>query len=102
LAQAAGKLASVILAADGIQRFLEEAMKAKLRKVGRSTALVIPKSMLRALAVKVGDEVDVSVRRRSVVLTRGKRYPREGWAEASKALSDEASVWDNPDKDWVW
>jgi antitoxin MazE len=79
-------------------------MRRSLRKIGKGTGVAIPKSMLRKLGLSEGDKIEIAVDGSAIVLVPEGRHPREGWAEAAKAigLSGEGCVWDNPDEDWVW
>lgn len=79
-------------------------MRTSLQKIGKATGVAIPKSLLKELGLGEGDKIEITLQGNSLVLAPVGRHPREGWAEAAKAmaLSGEGLVWDNPDKDWVW
>jgi antitoxin MazE len=71
-------------------------MQTALKKIGNSSGIVIPKTVLEQIGVKAGDKVDLSVEAGKVVLTPVKRRVREGWREASKALvaaGEDGLVW---------
>jgi len=84
-------------------------MKTSIRRMGNSQGVIIPKLLLAEIGVKAGDKVDMKVERGKIVMARSKRKPREGWAEASKALAaagEGGLVWpefgNEGDKDWTW
>ena len=71
-------------------------MRAAIRKLGNSSGVIIPKSLLTEIGIGVGDAVDLSLEEGRIAITPVKRKPREGWAEASRALAeagDDALVW---------
>ena len=71
-------------------------MRAAIRKLGNSSGVIIPKSMLAEIGVAAGDMVELSLEDGRVTITPVKRRPREGWAEASRAIAeagDDALVW---------
>jgi antitoxin MazE len=87
----------------------EIAMRAVLRKLGNSSGVIIPKSMLAEIAISVGDTVDITLEEGCVVIAPVKRRPRAGWAEASRdiaATGDDEPVWpafpNAEDQDLVW
>jgi antitoxin MazE len=63
-------------------------MRASLRKMGNSAGVIIPKPVLSELGLKLGDEIELTLETGKVVLSPAKRHPREGWAEAAKALAE--------------
>lgn len=84
-------------------------MRASVRKMGNSSGVIIPKPILNELGVKAGDKVEMTLEDGRVVLAPIARNPREGWAEASKALvasGEDALVWpefgNEGDEDLVW
>ena len=71
-------------------------MRAAIRKLGNSSGVIIPKPMLAEIGVAVGDMVDLSLEDGRIAISPIKRQPREGWAEASRAIAeagDDALVW---------
>lgn len=71
-------------------------MRAALRKLGNSSGVIIPKSMLTEIGIGVGDTVEIVLEEGRIVLAPVKRRPREGWAEAFEAIAeagDDALVW---------
>ena len=71
-------------------------MRASVRKLGNSSGVIIPKSLLEEAGVAVGDTVDLRLEEGRIVLAPLRDRPRAGWAEASKTLSavgDDALVW---------
>jgi antitoxin MazE len=52
--------------------------------------------MLDEVGVAAGDVLDMTLEKGRIVLVRVEKGPREGWAEASKAIADagdDALVW---------
>jgi antitoxin MazE len=69
-------------------------MRASLQRVGNSQGVIIPKPIL--LQVGFEREIDMEVEDDAIVLRKPKRHVRDGWAQASKALTaagDDALVW---------
>ncbi len=71
-------------------------MRAALRKLGNSSGVIIPKSLLVELGVSPGDVMDLTAEEGRIVLAPVRRQPRAGWAEASRAIAgagDDSLVW---------
>jgi antitoxin MazE len=71
-------------------------MRTAIRKLGNSSGLIIPKAMLAKIGLAAGDAVDLPLEDGRIAITPVKRRPREGWAEASRAIAeagDDALVW---------
>lgn len=64
-------------------------MRTKIRRMGNSQGVLIPKPVLAQLGLE--DEVEMEVEHDAIVLRRPKHRAREGWAEASKALAESGS-----------
>ena len=84
-------------------------MRASVRKLGNSSGVIIPKSILAEAGGAVGDKIDLTLEEGRIVLAPLRERPRAGWAEASKALAtanDDALVWpefaniDDENLDW--
>lgn len=73
-------------------------MRATLRKMGNSAGIVLPKPVLAQVGARHETQFDLSVENGRIILMPVRR-PREGWAEASKALA--ASGDDGVDDDWL-
>jgi antitoxin MazE len=72
------------------------AMRATIRKLGNSSGIIIPKSILAEIGIAAGDPVDLSLEDGHIAITPVKRRPREGWAEAFgevPELGDEDRAW---------
>jgi len=69
-------------------------MRATLRKMGNSQGVIIPKTLITQLGFET--EVEMRVIETGIVIEKPQKPPREGWAEASQALADEA-----PDHEWL-
>ncbi|HKN00296.1 MAG TPA: AbrB/MazE/SpoVT family DNA-binding domain-containing protein [Candidatus Binataceae bacterium] len=71
-------------------------MRAPLRRMGNSSAIIIPKPILAQIGVASGDDLDLSLDEGCIVLKPVKRHPRAGWADAAKRLAeagDDAMIW---------
>ena len=71
-------------------------MRATLRKLGNSSGIIIPKSMLAEIGTSAGDAVDITIEDGRIVMEPVKRRRRAGWAEASRdraVARDDAPVW---------
>ncbi|MEX3953064.1 AbrB/MazE/SpoVT family DNA-binding domain-containing protein [Paraburkholderia sp. EG287B] len=60
-------------------------MRTTIRRMGNSQGVLIPKPVLAQLGLE--HEVEMEVENDAIVLRRPRHKPREGWAEASKALA---------------
>ena len=63
-------------------------MRAAIRKLGKSSEVIIPKSMLAEIGVAAGDPVDLSLEDGHITITPVKRRPREGWAAAFAEIGE--------------
>jgi antitoxin MazE len=71
-------------------------MRAVLRKLGNSSGVIIPRSLLRDLGMSEGDPVEMTLEAGRIVLVPIKRRTRAGWAEASQSIAearDDTLVW---------
>jgi antitoxin MazE len=71
-------------------------MRATVRKVGNSSGVIIPKSMLSEIGLVAGDPVDLSLDDGRIAIAPVKKRPREGWAEAFgdiEELEEEDIAW---------
>jgi antitoxin MazE len=69
-------------------------MLTTLRKLGNSHGIIIPKPLLAQ--VEMTGEAEMTVENGAIVLRPVKRSPREGWADASRAVAadgEEGLVW---------
>jgi antitoxin MazE len=60
-------------------------MLTKIRRVGNSRGILIPKPLLRQAGLE--ESAEIFVEGNTLVLRQPKRSPRSGWAEASKRLA---------------
>jgi len=77
-------------------RLAETSMHVAVRKLGNSTGVIIPKSVLSELGLTAGDAVDLRLEGGRLVLAPVRRPTRVGWAEASRAVAeagDDALTW---------
>ena len=63
-------------------------MLTTLRRLGNSQGVIIPKPLLAQVGMT--GEAEMKVENGAIVLRPAKRTPREGWAEASRAVADGA------------
>jgi antitoxin MazE len=71
-------------------------MRTAVRKLGNSSGVIIPKSLLAEIGMTVGDPIDMTLEEGRIVLIPVKRRPRAGWAEVSQKIaqtSDDAPSW---------
>jgi len=71
-------------------------MRSAVRKLGNSSGVIIPKSLLRDLGMTEGDPVEMTLDAGRIVLIPIKRRVRASWAEASQSIAaarDDALVW---------
>jgi antitoxin MazE len=71
-------------------------MRAVLRKLGNSSGVIIPRSLLRDLGMSEGDPVEMTLEAGRIILVPIKRRMRAGWAEASQSIAearDDTLVW---------
>ena len=72
-------------------------MRAAIRKLGNSSGVIIPKSMLAEIGLVAGAAVDLSLEDGRIAITPVKRRPREGWAEAFAGIGELGEE----DLDWL-
>jgi antitoxin MazE len=84
-------------------------MRVAVRRLGNSSGVIIPKSLLEETGIAVGDAVDMTCEQGHIVLKPAPRAARAGWAEASKSIAEtgeDALVWPEfgnaDDQDLVW
>ena len=84
-------------------------MRTALRKLGNSSGVIIPKSILAEVGIDIGDTIDLTLEEGRIVMAPIKQRPRAGWAEASReiaAAGDDALVWPEfgnvEDENLVW
>jgi antitoxin MazE len=69
-------------------------MRAAIHRIGNSQGVILPKALLAQLGLT--NEVEMEIAQNAIVLRKPNRAPREGWAEASKAIAAvgaDALVW---------
>lgn len=83
-------------------------MKTSIRKMGNSQGVLIPKPFLAQTGMDVG-EVEMEIESNAIVIRKPQKKPRQGWADASKAVADAGDdklVWpefaNEGDKDFAW
>ena len=65
-------------------------MLTTLRKLGNSHGVIIPKPLLAQVGMT--GEAELKVENGAIVLRPTKHAPREGWAEASRAVAADADA----------
>jgi antitoxin MazE len=82
-------------------------MKARIIRIGNSRGIRIPKSLLEQS--RLTDEVSLEARENEIVI-RPARRPREGWADAFRAMAgrgddhllDESRSTSFDETEWEW
>jgi antitoxin MazE len=64
--------------------------------MGNSAGIIIPKPILSQVGVEAGDDLDLSLDGKRIVLVPAKRHPRAGWAAAAKQIAE------NRDDELIW
>jgi antitoxin MazE len=84
-------------------------MHIKLRPIGNSQGIVIPKPILSQLGLADAAEAEMTVERNALIVRRIAPVPRSGWAEAARkiaAAGDDALVLgefaNDADEEIVW
>ena len=84
-------------------------MRVAVRKLGNSSGVIIPRSVLDETGIAIGDAVDMTCEGKRIVLKLLPRAARSGWAEASASIAesgDDALVWPEfgnaEDQDLTW
>ena len=85
-------------------------MTSKLRKIGNSEGVIIPKFMLQQLSIE--KEISIQISGNQIIIEPKAKVPREGWAEQiQKAIEAEGPykgdmfpgiVNDFDKEEWTW
>jgi antitoxin MazE len=82
-------------------------MLTKIRKLGNSRGVLIPKPLLEQAGLE--DQAEILVEGTTLVLRKPKSSPRQGWAEASKQIAARGEdrhvlpdFANEADVDWKW
>ena len=62
-------------------------MKSAVRRMGNSSAVIIPKSLLAEFGAHTGDAVDVAVDQGRLVIVRVS-HPRDGWEDDARRIAE--------------
>jgi antitoxin MazE len=65
---------------------MKETIKIKVRKIGNSKGIVIPKKYLK-IVENDKEEIILEVDEKGILLKKDDQTPRKGWAEASKKMA---------------
>ncbi|MBI3208990.1 MAG: AbrB/MazE/SpoVT family DNA-binding domain-containing protein [Candidatus Solibacter usitatus] len=63
-------------------------MHVRIRKIGNSQGVMIPKRVLTQLGLNGGEGAEMSVKGGALVLRWPSRQVRKGWAAASRKIAD--------------
>lgn len=84
-------------------------MQTALRKMGNSTGMIVPKSILKELGSEIGQEFKIAVENGRIVAEPVRREVRAGWAESAAQLAEageDGLVWpefaNEGDEDLKW
>jgi antitoxin MazE len=82
-------------------------MLTKIRRLGNSRGILIPKPLLEQAGLE--DQAEILVEGNTLIVRKPRKVPRQGWAEDSKRLAacgDDALIWpefsNEADADWTW
>ncbi|MEO8819675.1 MAG: AbrB/MazE/SpoVT family DNA-binding domain-containing protein [Ginsengibacter sp.] len=64
-----------------------ETLKIKLRKIGNSKGIVIPKKYLKIIDGEEEEEITLEINDDNILLKRSNEIPRKGWAEVCKKMA---------------
>jgi len=67
-------------------------MRTKLRKIGKFTGMILPRSILREIGLKVGAAIDLRLEDGKLIGTPVATDARAGWADAAAAIGSEEPV----------
>jgi antitoxin MazE len=62
-------------------------MRSAVRKMGNSSAVIIPKPFLVEIGAKMGDDVDMQVENGRIIITPFNKHPRSLWAQDAKNIA---------------
>jgi antitoxin MazE len=71
-------------------------MRIRVRRMGNSSGVILPKPILTQICVKPGDALELSLEDGQIALVPVKRRSRTGWADAAKRIAEageDALVW---------
>ena len=63
-------------------------MRSAVRKMGNSSAVIIPKPFLAQIGAKMGDNVDMYVENGRIIITPFEAHPRSSWAQDAQEIAD--------------
>jgi len=71
-------------------------MRSTVRKMGNSSGVIIPKTLLTEIGAKAGDDVELRVEEGRLIIVPSRETPRAGWEEDAKRIAeagDDSLVW---------
>lgn len=63
-------------------------MRSSVRRMGNSSAIIVPKPFLAEIGAKMGDDVDMQVENGRIIITPFNTHPRALWAQDAKLISE--------------
>lgn len=63
-------------------------MQTSLRKMGNSTGMIVPRSILGQIGVTTGATMDLRVEDGKLIASPVDSTPRDGWAQAASAMAE--------------
>ncbi len=63
-------------------------MRSAVRKMGNSSAVIIPKLFLNEIGAKMGDDVDMQIENGRIVITPFNAHPRSSWVDDAKDIAE--------------
>jgi antitoxin MazE len=64
-------------------------MQTALRKMGNSTGMIVPRSILGEIGVSIGTTMDLTVQDGKLIATPVSDRRRDGWAAAASIVAEE-------------
>ncbi len=62
-------------------------MLSAIRKMGNSSAIIIPKPFLNEIGAKMGEIIDIRVENGQIIITPLNIHPRSSWAQDAKNIA---------------
>jgi antitoxin MazE len=62
-------------------------MHSAIRKMGNSSAIIIPKPFLNEIGAEIGEIIDIRVENGQIIITPLNIYPRSSWAKDAKNIA---------------
>ncbi len=72
-------------------------MSSAIRKMGNSSGIILPKTLLAQLRISEGDRVELRVEGDRIIIEPVRKKIRDGWAEDAKRIATEEGI----DAEWL-